>query len=876
MSEKPKIFATCEAGCLWETVHKDDFMRSASIVRHYPNESGTFVLEPEYKYKIKNANTGDGTGMMFMSSITLYPAGSDKTYTDYQADLPIFEDVPFYKYADGTTFRVLDIKVSRRGPTPDTLTAYATVIYEVDGIQKEFTAYSQDDDGLGYFDSIDNFENISLVIYVAGATDVFVYNEDAEILLDTTEAVKEAEREAVEHIESMADETLDIAQTTGNSKTKAMSQDAVTKIAASISEHIVATISNSDASSVGYIDTSGAGVPYSENWCYTDYIPIREGTTIKSNEMLGQPNILSLAYYDADKQLISSIMRDAWGRFVIDEVAPTDAKYVRFTFEKNDTNASIRIESWARAIAADDAAQIAAELDEKIVEDIATLGVSTLTVDNTKAGVYIHTNGTEQSVEQSTSATDFIKVEPFSKVEIKNVYLEGNRSICGYDKGKNFIVGIVHHYDGKDYTIESVPYNVDYIRITHKTDILPVVKKFGAVSKADIFPYNDIDIAVEGFESGYIRADGVTKVSSSAYSCSDFIPVCPHQEIELRNFMSIEYKSFLCYDENKNFVCAVAADLTGALYTSKVFTIPYGVHYIRVHAQGGKESKLGISYTKQIRPDVEMTDLVRDWFDASHRKIDKLFRSATAKPIITFIDDDTTSVAGVKRFRDVCKELGIRGTYACLPTCLDNDESGELANTLLEYEREGFHVTLHSYTQNPLYTEIFAKIWQGQTYTAEEWEVVEGDFVKGLQKLQEYGFTDFKFWVTPYGVSGGPFDELARKWGMHCGVSISNNDYESTIMKRGKYSLNRASFTPDDNTSVPTMPELKEIIDRASQDNGWVMVGTHMCQEEWNNETALNRFRDLVNYAKSKGFEVKTLNEAWRIREPIYRLYEMF
>ena len=690
------------------------------------------------------------------------------------------------------------------------------------------------------------------------------YNINSEI---KTETLAELERRVGE---------LGVVQNTGDSPTAVMSQKAVTDIVESISEHIVATISHSDASSVGYIDTSGAGVPYSESWCYTDFIPISEGATVKSNEMLGNPNILSLAFYDADKQLISSIMRDVWGRFVIDEVAPANAKYVRFTFEKNDTNASVHIEAWTRVMSADEIVQIASELDKKIVEDVATLGISTVTVDNSQTGVYIHTNGTEQSVDQNTSATDFISVEPFSKVYIENVYLEGNRSICGYDKGKNFVVDIAHHYTDKNYTIELVPYNVHYIRITYKTDILPTVKKFGAVTKADVFPYNDISVEVDGFESGYIRADGVTKVSSNNYSYSDFISVYPHQEIELRNFMSVEYKSFLCYDENKNFVCGVAADSTGAFYTSEVFTIPYGVHYIRVHAQGGKESKLGISYTKQIRPDADMTDLVRNWFDTSHRKIDKLFRTATTKPIITFIDDDTTSVAGVKRFRDVCIELGIRGTYACLPVCLDNDTTGELANTLLEYEREGFHIALHSYTQNPLYSDIFTRLWQGGTYTDAEWREVEVDFVKGIQKLKEYGFVDFNFWVSPYGVSGGPFDALARKWGMHCGVSISNNDYESTIIKRGKYSLNRASFTPDDNTSVPTMPELKNIIDMASQDNGWVMVGTHMCQEEWNNSSALNRFKELVNYAKSKGFEVKTLNEAWRIREPIYKLYEMF
>jgi hypothetical protein len=67
---------------------------------------------------------------------------------------------------------------------------------------------------------------------------------------------------------------------------------------------------------------------------------------------------------------------------------------------------------------------------------------------------------------------------------------------------------------------------------------------------------------------------------------------------------------------------------------------------------------------------------------------------------------------------------------------------------------------------------------------------------------------------------------------------------------------------------------MKAIIDDAVQNNGWVLVCTHMWDEGWANN--LDRFRELVNYAKAAGMEVKTLNEAWRIREPIYRLYETF
>ena len=46
----------------------------------------------------------------------------------------------------------------------------------------------------------------------------------------------------------------------------------------------------------------------------------------------------------------------------------------------------------------------------------------------------------------------------------------------------------------------------------------------------------------------------------------------------------------------------------------------------------------------------------------------------------------------------------------------------------------------------------------------------------------------------------------------------------------------------------------------------------------WNRPAKGNyvSYKELVNYALAQGMQVKTLNEAYRIREPIYKLYEAF
>ena len=57
MSDKPKIYGTCDAGCLWETVHKEDFLSSAYIAKMQPKENGTYGLLPYKTYKIERTAT---------------------------------------------------------------------------------------------------------------------------------------------------------------------------------------------------------------------------------------------------------------------------------------------------------------------------------------------------------------------------------------------------------------------------------------------------------------------------------------------------------------------------------------------------------------------------------------------------------------------------------------------------------------------------------------------------------------------------------------------------------------------------------------------------------------------------------------------------
>ena len=185
--------------------------------------------------------------------------------------------------------------------------------------------------------------------------------------------------------------------------------------------------------------------------------------------------------------------------------------------------------------------------------------------------------------------------------------------------------------------------------------------------------------------------------------------------------------------------------------------------------------------------------------------------------------------------------------------------------------------------------EQFNREWQGEeddkenSFTDKEEE--EEDFVHGMQMMNKYGFSDYKaIWVTPFGSSREDERILAIKWGFE-GLLTSgrpnsaiNNPYEMNPMSR--YDIQRISLGSNSATQesdlVNNVNAIKLAIDKASECNGWVCVSTHSAYVVYRNGGADNAMREIVEYARSKGFDIRTINEELRRRMPIYNYYEKF
>lgn len=167
MSNKPKIYGFCAAGCKWETVHKDEFDKSASLIRQRIEDDGSCYLQLGKEYKIFAPKDTDGNFTCTLTFSFLI-GSSDGTKFDYNISHTNKDD-----YADAFTFRFLEQSHAF---------GYSQIVYELAGVR--------------YKETIPNVSLLAVgltenYLSVKGATEVFLYNADASIKGEKGDGVPE-------------------------------------------------------------------------------------------------------------------------------------------------------------------------------------------------------------------------------------------------------------------------------------------------------------------------------------------------------------------------------------------------------------------------------------------------------------------------------------------------------------------------------------------------------------------------------------------------------------------------------------------------------------------------------------------------------------
>lgn len=159
MSNYPKVYGFCDAGCRRLVPSYEQFAGSAALARCVPDEKGTYILSPFETYSIRNTEATTNWG--FTIGITV-----ESSY--FSVDLPS---------CDARTVKYKDVKF-RYYPQvtydEETNVTSCFVYYEVNGGSLKGQGTTRE----GRLELSDFF----ISVYVKNATDLFIYNEGGNVV----------------------------------------------------------------------------------------------------------------------------------------------------------------------------------------------------------------------------------------------------------------------------------------------------------------------------------------------------------------------------------------------------------------------------------------------------------------------------------------------------------------------------------------------------------------------------------------------------------------------------------------------------------------------------------------------------------------------
>lgn len=170
-------------------------------------------------------------------------------------------------------------------------------------------------------------------------------------------------------------------------------------------------------------------------------------------------------------------------------------------------------------------------------------------------------------------------------------------------------------------------------------------------------------------------------------------------------------------------------------------------------------------------------------------------------PTAMLIDDDGGN--GVYTIKQICDEIGIKATFAVIPSRLDST----ICDSLKQWQQEGFGIALHGYNHDR---------WK-------EWSTrnVIDDITQSEYLLEEMGFQkDFKYVVPPHACNTSSIRKAIKSKGykMVTGANIVNPD--TTVFQYGRMSFDK-DMTPKE------MHRIKRLLTEAYRKKTFLIFGTH-------------------------------------------------
>lgn len=170
------------------------------------------------------------------------------------------------------------------------------------------------------------------------------------------------------------------------------------------------------------------------------------------------------------------------------------------------------------------------------------------------------------------------------------------------------------------------------------------------------------------------------------------------------------------------------------------------------------------------------------------------------EPTFMLIDDD--SGMGIFKIHEICERVGVKATYAVVPSVLDSVR----INALRAWHNEGYGIALHGYNHG-----------RWKEWTEEE---IVADIHKSITYLQEHDIAssdDIRIVVTPGSNNTRAIRKAISRQNMKMvmGANIVNPD--TTTFQWGRLFI----------TKETDLEQVRKILDQAKSERCFVIFGTH-------------------------------------------------
>lgn len=210
----------------------------------------------------------------------------------------------------------------------------------------------------------------------------------------------------------------------------------------------------------------------------------------------------------------------------------------------------------------------------------------------------------------------------------------------------------------------------------------------------------------------------------------------------------------------------------------------------------------------------------------------------------TIIDDDAVSNKAIENIKKLADRKNIKITFA--PVALNLIRNQDICDSLLSYQKQGFHICNHSYSHS-------FKVWKEIDLSN-----IQHELKQSSEALDSLGFKNHNYFVYPFGKFRDNVRDSIIYWtSKQFKLAFNSRGRYNTFATKdfNKYYIQRFPFRSHNDWMA-----VKKIIDQATEKKAWIVFLTHSNSSDF----SIKGLEQVIDYCHQKGLKSYTVHEAYQ------------